>query len=79
LRAGCSANAHIVLDRRDGVLAIPESLLQFEGEKPYVEVLAGPQQFETRFVQVGLSDGLHIEVLSGVGKNDRIKIWGRPM
>lgn len=42
-------------------------------------LLTGPQQFEKRFMQVGLSDGRHTEVLSGVEKNDRIKIGDRPM
>lgn len=79
LRAGYSGNADIVLERRDDVLAIPESLLQFEDERPFVELLTGPQEFEKRFVQVGLSDGIYIEVLSGLEKGDRIKIWDKPI
>ena len=79
LRAGYSANADIVLERRDGVLAVPESLLQFEDEKPFVEVLAGPQEFEKRFVQVGLSDGINIEVVSGIDEGDKIKVWSEPI
>lgn len=62
LRAGYSANADIVLDRREQVLAIPESLLQFEGDAAFVEVEVGPQQFERRAVELGLSDGIKIEV-----------------
>ena len=48
IRAGYSANAQIVLDRREQVLAIEESLLQFEGETAYVEVQVAPGQFEMR-------------------------------
>jgi HlyD family secretion protein len=73
LRAGYSANADIILDRRDSVLAIPESVLQFEKEKTYVEVETKPQVFEKRFVETGLSDGINIEVLKGLKKGDHIK------
>lgn len=74
IRAGYSATADIVLDSKDSVLAISESLLQFEGEdKPYVEVETTPQTFEKRYVKLGLSDGIQIEVLDGVKKTDKIK------
>jgi HlyD family secretion protein len=76
VRAGSSANADIVLDKRDQVLAVKEALLQFEGRKPYVEVEVAPQVFERRDVELGLSDGIVVEVLDGVGPDDRIK--GRP-
>jgi HlyD family secretion protein len=79
LRAGYSANADIVLDRRDDVLAISENLLQFEGEKPFVEVATGPQQFEKRKIQTGLSDGINIEIISGLDNTDKIKIWDKPI
>ena len=74
IRAGYSATADIVLDRRDSVLAISESLLQFEGDdKPYVEVETSPQTFEKRFLKLGLSDGINTEVLKGITKLDKIK------
>ena len=79
LRAGYSANADIVLNRRDNVLAINESLLQFDGHKPFVEVATGSQQFEKRSIQTGLSDGINIEVISGLDKTDKIKIWDKTM
>jgi len=79
LRAGYSANADIVLDRRDNVLAINESLLQFDGEKPFLEVATGPQQFEKRSIQTGLSDGIYIEIVSGLEKTDKVKIWDKPI
>ena len=75
IRAGYSATADVVLDRRDSVLAIDESLLQFENDTAFVEVETGEQQFEKRFVKLGLSDGIKVEVLDGLDKNDRIKIW----
>jgi HlyD family secretion protein len=79
LRAGYSAIADIVLDRRDNVLAINESLLQFDSDKAFVEVATGPEQFEKRNIQTGLSDGINIEIISGLEKTDKIKIWDKPI
>ncbi len=73
LRAGYSANADIVLDRRDDVLAINEGLLLFEGNDTFVEVETAPQVFERRKVETGLSDGINIEILSGIDSNTVLK------
>jgi HlyD family secretion protein len=73
LRANYSANADIVLDKREQVLAIDEALLQFEDEKPFVEVETAPQTFERRDVVTGLSDGIQIEIVSGLTETDKIK------
>ena len=79
LRAGYSANADIVLDRRDNVLAVDESLLQFDGDKPFVEIEGASQQFEKRTIQVGLSDGISAEIIAGLTETDKIKIWNKPL
>lgn len=76
IRAGYSANADIVLEDRRGVLAIREALLQFDGDKKFVEVEVGPQEFERRDVEVGLSDGIHVEVKAGVTPEDKLKVPG---
>jgi HlyD family secretion protein len=73
IRAGYSANANIVLDRADSVLAISESLLRFENDTAFVEVETEPQVFEKRYIKTGLSDGINIEVLEGLSKEDKIK------
>lgn len=73
LRAGYSANADIVLDKRDSVLSIRESNLIFEEDKIFVELQTGPQQFEKREITTGLSDGINIEVLKGLDAKDRVK------
>jgi HlyD family secretion protein len=73
LRAGYSANAEIVLERRDQVLAVSESLLRFDGEKPYVDVEVAPGQFERRDLELGVSDGIHIEVKSGIDEQTSIR------
>ena len=77
IRAGLSANASIILDRAENVLAIKESLIQFDKEtkKPFVEVEVGDQEFERRDIVLGLGDGLNIEVKEGLSKDDKIKVW----
>jgi len=79
IRAGYSANASIVLDTKDNVLAIKEALLQFdrETEKPYVEVQTGDQEFERKDLKIGLSDGINVEILSGITEEDDIKVWNK--
>lgn len=75
LRANYSANADIVLDEKKQVLAIREALVQYDKDgKPYVEVETTPQTFVRHDVTLGLSDGIHVEVKSGVTKGDKIKI-----
>jgi HlyD family secretion protein len=71
VRAGMSANADIVLERRDGVLAISEALLA-PGKEPAVEVKVG-DGFERRPVQLGLSDGIWVEVQGGIGPGDVLR------
>ena len=79
LRAGYSANADIVLARADSVLAIDEGLVQFENDTPYVEVLAGDQQFTRKNVELGLSDGIKVEIKDGLKKDEEIKVWNKPV
>jgi len=74
IRAGYSANADIVLDRRNDVLAVKEAALLFQGDSAYVEVEVSPQKFEKRFIRTGISDGINIQVVSGLTKNDKIKV-----
>lgn len=73
LRANYSANADIVLDKREAVLAINEANLIIEDDGHYVEVQTGPQSFEKREVETGLSDGINIEIVSGLSESDQIK------
>jgi len=77
IRAGYSANADIVLARKDSVLTINEKLVQYENEEPFVEVETGDQKFEKRDVNLGLSDGIHVEVVEGVQEEEKLKIWNQ--
>lgn len=80
IRAGYSANADVVLDKRDSVLAISEALIQFgKDEKPFIEVSTGNGQYEARPLELGLSDGIMVEVLDGVAEGDSIKKWNQPI
>ena len=79
VRAGYSANASLVLERKDSILAIPEALLQFDkkSEKPYVEVQINDQKFERRDIKTGISDGINVEIISGLTIEDNIKVWNQ--
>ena len=74
IRAGYSANANIVLDRKDSVMVIPEGMLKFEKDSSFVEVQTGEEQiFEKRYVKTGLSDGINIEITEGLKQEDKVK------
>ncbi len=79
IRAGYSANADIVLEKKDSVLAIKEALLKFDKktEKPYVEVKTGEGSYEKKTIKLGTSDGVNVQILEGVTKDDEIKIWNK--
>ncbi|MDT0675045.1 efflux RND transporter periplasmic adaptor subunit [Autumnicola musiva] len=79
IRAGLSANASIILARADSVLAIKEALVQFDPEtqEPFVEVETGEQQFERKDVELGVSDGINVEVINGITRDSRIKVWNQ--
>lgn len=74
IRSGYSANADIMLDRRDSVLCIEEGLVQFKGDSTFVEIEKTPQQYDKRYIKTGLSDGINIEVVQGLTKKDKIKV-----
>jgi len=79
IRSGYSANASIVLGTARDVLSCDETAISFEDGKPYVYVLTSSpddtahQQFERRAVTIGLSDGLSIELKSGVKSGELLR------
>ncbi|QLG44529.1 efflux RND transporter periplasmic adaptor subunit [Costertonia aggregata] len=79
IRAGYSANASLVLEKKDSVLVIPEALLQFDKktDKPYVELAKGDQKFERKDIEIGISDGVNVEVVSGLTESDEVKVWNK--
>src|SRR5690606_15452676 len=78
LRSGYSANADIVLDRRDSVLTVPESVVSFntKGDSAFVDVRAGSgkdARWNRTYIRTGLSDGIRLEVIEGVSPESEIK------
>ncbi len=79
IRAGYSANASMVLEKKDSIMVIPEALLQFDKktDKPYVEVSTGEQEFERKDIEIGISDGVNVEIISGITEEDEVKQWNK--
>lgn len=79
IRAGYSANAEIEIESKDSVLVIREALLQYNRitEKPFVEISEGDNKFKKENVELGLSDGINVEILEGVKEGDEIKVWNK--
>ena len=76
IRSGYSANAEIVLAEARGVVTVPESAIEFSGNDTYVYLVGGTSEAKTytrRKVTTGLSDGIHIQVKSGLGKGDKVR------
>ncbi len=79
IRAGLSANASIILAKAENVLTIKEALVQYDPktQKPFVEVMVGDQEFERKDIELGVSDGIDVEVKNGISKDDNIKVWNQ--
>ena len=76
IRSGYSANAEIVLDRVSKVLSVPESTVEFSGDSTFVYVLKTEkpkQTFERRQIKLGVSDGIKIEIKSGITAKDKVR------
>lgn len=74
LRAGYSANADIIMDRREQVIAIKERDILFEEDTTLVEIEVREREFEKKPVQLGLSDGILVEIVSGLDTTSRIRV-----
>lgn len=72
LRAGYSANANIIIQRKDHVLTIPERVVSFSNDSAFVQVFTGPQKSEKRYIKTGLSDAINIEVVFGLSDSDEV-------
>jgi HlyD family secretion protein len=76
LRAGYSANADVIVREKKDVLVIPERLVTFEdgGKKATVEIAGADPKKPGKKVEIktGISDGLNVEVMSGLKKGDRV-------
>ena len=79
VRAGYSANGSLVVDNRQDIMVIAEALLQFDRrtQQPFVEIEISDQNFERKDIEIGLSDGIKVEIISGIEMTDKIKIWNK--
>ena len=79
VRAGYSANASLILEKKDSILAISEALLQFDKktQQPFVEVEVGDQKFERKDITIGISDGVNVEIVEGITLEEKIKVWNK--
>ena len=79
IRAGFSANGEIVLSSQKNALLLDESLIQYEKDKgtdkPFVEVKQPNGSFKKMYVKLGASDGINVQILSGIDKNADVKVW----
>ena len=79
IRAGYSANAEIEIESKDSILVIKEALLQFNRitEKPFVELQNENGNFTKKNIEIGLSDGINVEIIEGIEEGDKIKVWNK--
>ncbi len=72
LRAGYSANANVIIQKKDEVLIIPERVVTFRNDSAIVKVALGPGKEEQRCIKTGLSDAINVEVISGLKEGDEV-------
>jgi HlyD family secretion protein len=80
IRAGYSANAEVITESAENVMLIKSAHVKYdENQKPYVEILKSGKGkdavYEKKFVTLGITDGINVEVKNGLAKTDKIKIW----
>ena len=77
VRAGYSANASIITAKKENVNSLSEAVIQYdlETKDPFVEIETGDQEFERREIVLGLADGINVEIISGVNKDEKVKVW----
>jgi HlyD family secretion protein len=77
IRAGFSANGEILLSSQKNALLLDESLIQYEKgtNKAFVEVKQPNGSFKKNYVKLGASDGINVQILSGIDKNAEVKVW----
>ena len=72
LRAGYSANAHIIIAKRDSVLAIPERVVTFRNDSAFVQIRTGETGTKDVYIKTGLSDAILIEIVEGLKAGDEV-------
>ena len=73
LRAGYSANASIIIQKKVDVLTLPERVVTFKKDSTFVTIALGGTKDEIRLIKTGLSDAINVEVLSGLKEGDEVR------
>jgi HlyD family secretion protein len=72
LRAGFSANANIIISRKDSVLTVPERVVTFRNDSAFVRIPEGEDLSKEVHIETGLSDAIYIEVISGLEEKQEV-------
>jgi len=72
LRAGFSANANIIIAKKDSVLSVPERVITFRNDSAFVQIPIGEKESEERYIKTGLSDAITIEVIEGLDEEQEV-------
>ena len=72
LRAGYSANANIIIQKKNNVLTLPERVITFRNDSALVKVPSGQNKDQEKLIKTGLSDAINIEIVSGLKEGEEV-------
>ena len=72
LRAGYSANADIIIQKKSGILYLPERVVTFRNDSSFVTLALADNKTEEHSIKTGLSDAINIEIQSGLNEGDKV-------
>ncbi len=73
IRTGITVVAEFIAEKTDSVLCIEEKYLHYENDSAYVVLANNQAEKQRQYVNIGLSDGIKVEIKSGVTTTDRLK------
>jgi len=71
LRIGMTVQGQVDIAKRENVLVVPNTALTKRNGENYVQVLENQQPIEKK-VEIGLADGQHTEILSGLNEGEKV-------
>lgn len=79
VRSGYSVNAHVILESAEQALSVSETAVSVEDGETVAYRLTSPeqdtdaQQWERIPIELGVSDGIYVQVKSGISESDRLR------
>jgi HlyD family secretion protein len=73
LYAGFSANAEIVIERKDSVLSLEEKYFIFKSDSIFVEIVDNNKIKQVK-IETGISDGINTEIVSGLNQTSKVHV-----